>query len=190
MKTNLLKSSLSDLGLNFLIFAPNNFSIMNSLDLFLLIPIALGFIFGLFKGLIKELTSLAAIVFGIYGAKLMAPLLSGILISKFDFSIKTALPIAYLLLFIAIGIGFLLLAKMLDKIFESMSLGGLNKLLGGLFGGLKFALIVSVLLNVFNALDSRFSILKAETKENSIAYLPLMKLGPTLWEEAKKTKAD
>jgi len=34
---------------------------MNSLDLIIIIPIAAGFIFGLFKGLIKELTSLAAI---------------------------------------------------------------------------------------------------------------------------------
>jgi len=159
---------------------------MNSLDLFLLIPIAMGFVFGLFKGLIKELTSLAAIVLGIYGAKLLAPAVSGFLITKFDFSSKTAIPLAYLLLFIAIGIALLLLARMLDKLFDSMSLGGLNKLLGGIFGGLKYALIISVLLNVFDALDSRFNILETETKDNSIAYHPLIKLGPTLWEGTKK----
>lgn len=161
---------------------------MNSLDLFLLIPIVLGFIFGLFKGLIKELTSLAAIVLGVFGAKLFAPDVSEILISKFDFSPKTATPIAYLVLFIAIAIGLHLLTKMLDKVFESMSLGGLNKLFGGLFCGLKYALIVSVLLNVFNALDSRFKILNAEKKEKSIVYIPLMKLSPILWDEAKRTK--
>jgi len=162
---------------------------MNSLDLFLLLPIVLGLIFGLFKGLIKELTSLAAIVLGIFGAKLFAPAFSEILINKFDFSNKTATPIAYLGLFIAIGIGLLLLAKMLDKIFESMSLGGLNKLFGGIFGGLKYALILSVLLNVFNALDNGFHILTVKAKENSIIYIPLMKLGPTLWDEAKKTNS-
>lgn len=159
---------------------------MNKLDLFILIPIALGFIFGLFKGLIKELTSLAAIVLGIYGAKLFEPTVSEFLIQKFEFSTKTAQPIAYFLLFVAIAILLLLLAKMLDKFFESMSLGGLNKLLGGIFGGLKFALIVSVLLNVFDAIDNRFSILNKLTKENSIGYKPLMTFGPKLWEEAKK----
>lgn len=158
---------------------------MNSLDLFLLIPIAMGFVFGLFKGLIKELASLAAIVLGIYGAKLLAPAVSGFLITKFDFSSKTAIPMAYLLLFIAIGIFFLLLARMLDKLFDSISLGGLNKLFGGIFGGLKYALIISVLLNIFDALDSRFSILKSDTKENSIAYYPIIKLAPTLWEGTK-----
>jgi membrane protein required for colicin V production len=155
---------------------------MNSLDLFLLIPIGLGFIFGIFKGLVKELTSLVAIILGIFGAKLLAPYFSGIL--------KTSLPLTYLLLFIAIGVGLLLLANMLDKIFDSISLGGLNKLLGGIFGGLKYALIVSVLLNVFNSLDNRLHILGTETKENSIAYKPVMKLGPTLWNEAKKAHID
>jgi len=159
---------------------------MNSLDLYLLIPIALGFIFGLFKGLVKELASLAAIVLGIYGAKLLAPILSNILVQTFEFSPKYAHPLSYLFIFIAIAIMLLILAKMLHKMFESISLGGLNKLFGGVFGAMKYALIISVLLNVFDAVDSRFSILKAETKCNSIAYKPLMKLGPVLWESRNK----
>jgi len=158
---------------------------MNSLDLFLLIPITLGFIFGLFKGLIKELISLVAIIAGIYGAKLFAPLVSEMLITTFAFSPATARPTAYIILFIAIGIGLLLAANAIDKIFDSLSLGGLNKLLGGIFGALKYALIVSVLLNIFDALDSRFNIVKQQTKENSIAYKPLMKFGPALWKETK-----
>lgn len=162
---------------------------MNSLDLFLLIPIALGFIFGLFKGLVKELASLAAIVLGIYGAKLLAPLVSSILVQSFDFSPKTAQPLSYLFVFVAIAVVLLMLAKMLDKVFETMSLGGLNKLFGGAFGAMKYALIISVLLNVFDAIDSRFSILKLETKQNSIAYKPLMKVGPILWKEAKRERA-
>ena len=161
---------------------------MNSLDIYLLLPIALGFVFGLFKGLIKELTSLVAIVLGIYGAKLFAPLMASILINGFGFSPATAHPLAYIFLFIAIGVGLLFLANALNKIFNSLSLGGLNKLLGGLFGALKYALIVSVLLNVFDALDSRFSLMKQQTKEYSIGYKPLIKFGPKLWEESKLQK--
>jgi len=159
---------------------------MNSLDLLILIPIAIGFVFGLFKGLIKELTSLAAIVFGIYGAKILSPSVSEVLVKSFDFSSKTAKPLAYLILFVTIALILLILANMLDKISSSLSLGGLNKLLGGFFGGLKYALIVSVLLNVFDSLDSRFAITKVQTKEQSIAYKPLLKLGPAIWNETKK----
>ena len=150
----------------------------------------MGFVFGLFKGLVKELTSLAAIVLGVYGAKLFAPAVSGFLIHTFHFSDKTALPVSYLLLFVAIALVLLLLANMLDKVFESMSLGGLNKFLGGIFGAIKYALIVSILLNVFDSMDSRFALIKPKTKAESIGYKPLLKFAPTLWQETKKNKAD
>ena len=162
-----------------------HFNSMNTLDFFILIPVVLGFILGLFKGLIKELISLAAIVLGIYGAKIFAPVVSGIFVKSFDMSPKTATPVAYLVLFITIIIGMLILANMLNKLFDSLALGGLNKFLGGIFGGLKFALVVSVLLNVFDALDSKFPIINPETKEASIGYKPFIKLGPTLWDEIK-----
>jgi len=161
---------------------------MHTLDLFLLIPIVLGFVFGLFKGLIRELTSLAAIVLGIYGAKLFSPLISGFLIHKMDFSSRTAQPLSYLLVFVAIALGLMMLARMLDKVFDSMSLGGVNKFLGGLFGAIKYALIVSVLLNVFDSLDSKVSLIKEKTKTESIGYKPLLKFGPTLWAETKMGK--
>ena len=158
---------------------------MNSLDLFILIPIIAGFTFGLFKGLVKELTSLAAVVLGIYGAKFFSPWLVNVLVKNFDFSVKTAQPTAYFLLFIVIVVGLLFLSRIVDKVFESMSLGGLNKFFGGLFGALKYALILSVLINVFNP----------TTKSASFAYKPVLELGPALWEEAKsyntdKSKAD
>lgn len=174
---------------DFIYLCKNKITTMNSLDLYLLIPIALGFIFGLFKGLIKELASLVAIVLGVYGAKLLAPKISNIFVLSFDFSHKTALPLSYLFVFIAVAILLLMLTRMLDKMFDSISLGGLNKMLGGFFGALKYAIIISVLLNVFDAIDSRFSILKIETKENSIAYNPLMKLAPVLWERRNEPLA-
>lgn len=163
---------------------------MNTLDLVILIPIAVGFVFGLFKGLIKELTSLAAIFLGIYAAKLLSPWMAEVFIKTFKFSDKVAHPLAYILLFIAVAVALLILSKTLDKIFESMSLDGLNKLMGGVFGGLKYALIVSVLINVFDVVDSKFNLVSPITKSESIAYKPVLNLGPKLWDEAKIHKDD
>lgn len=162
---------------------------MNSLDLFILIPIAIGLVVGIFKGLIKELISIAAIVLGIYGAKFLSPWLAKILENIINLSPKTAQPIAFLILFIAIVVGMLLLAKLLDKLFDSISLGGLNKFLGGVFGALKYALIISVLLNVFDVLQTKFGIISKDLVENSVAYKPILKVAPQLWEEAKKHKS-
>ena len=159
---------------------------MNSLDIVIIIPIIAGFVFGLFKGLIKELTSLAAIFLGIYGAKFFSPILAGILVNGFSFSIKMARPVAFVIIFIIIVLLLFILSRSLDKLFDSISLGGLNKFIGGLFGALKFALVISIFLNVFDVIDSKFSMVNPTTKSGSIFFHPVKELAPTLWDEAKQ----
>lgn len=161
---------------------------MNKLDVLLLTPIAIGFIFGLYKGLIKELTSFAAILLGIWGAKLLSPFVCNLLEEMFYFSPKIALPLAYLCVFVLIVIGLLTLAKVFEKMVDSLSLGGLNKFFGGIFGALKYALLISVLLTLISAVDRQFQLINPSTKENSIVYKPLLEFAPALWDETKKEK--
>lgn len=159
---------------------------MNILDVIIVTPILFGFVFGLFKGLIKELMSLAAVFLGIFGARLFEPQVSGLLISWFDNAQPGVIQaISYLLIFIVIVVLLLLVTNVLDKLFSAIALGGLNKFLGGLFGALKFALLVSVFLNVFDTFDKRFAFVKKETKDNSVTYDSMMSFGPSLWKEAK-----
>ena len=130
---------------------------MNILDIVLVAPVCLGLVFGLFKGLIKELMSLAAIVLGIMGARWFEPQVSPWLRNAFDLQEGMAQAVAYLLLFVSIALVLLMVARLLDKFFSAIALGGLNKLLGGVFGALKWALVASVLLNVFDTFDRRFA---------------------------------
>ena len=95
--------------------------------------------------------------------------------------------VSYTLIFIITVLAAFLISNLTSKVLKSISLGWLNSLLGGVFGALKFAIIVSVLMNVFDALDSKFEFAKQEKKEASIAYYPILKLAPSLWQEAKKT---
>jgi len=164
---------------------------MSILDLFIIIPIVLGFVFGLFKGLIRELFSLAAIVLGVFGARLFEPQVTTFLLSTFDMQTGVAQAVSYLILFVVIVVLLLVIAKILDKLFSAIALGGLNKFLGALFGALKMALIVSVLLNVFDTLDRQYGFVKEETKNNSLTYENMLNFAPRLWNEAKEiTKRD
>ncbi len=106
---------------------------MNSIDISILIIIGVGFVFGLFKGLVRELASLAAIVLGIYGAKLFSSLLVPLFINVLGVSEKVAQPLSYIIVFIAIAVVLLILARAIDEVFDAVALSGLNKLLGGLF---------------------------------------------------------
>lgn len=157
---------------------------MNSIDISILIIIGVGFVFGLFKGLVRELASLAAIVLGIYGAKLFSSLLVPLFINVLGVSEKVAQPLSYIIVFIAIAVVLLILARAIDKVFDAVALSGLNKFLGGVFGALKYALIISVLINVFDSLNQKFRFMTEEKQFTSVTYQPLLNLAPELWEEA------
>ena len=160
---------------------------MNTFDLFILIPIALGLIFGLFKGFVKEVVSLAAVVLAIIAAEMLSDSIKPLIAGFFDFSDKMAKTVSYILIFTLTILAALLISRLTDKLLSSISLGWLNSLLGGVFGALKIAIVVSVLMNVYDALDSKFGFANPEKKEASLSYYTILKLAPSLWEEAKKT---
>lgn len=160
---------------------------MNTFDLFIFIPVALGLIFGLFKGFVKEVVSLLAIVVAIVVAEFLSGRFAPTLGSWFELSEKMATTVSYALIFILTVLGAFLLSRMTDKLLKSISLGWLNSILGGVFGALKIAIIVSVLMNVFDALDSKFQFANPAQKEASYGYYPVLKLAPKLWKSAKET---
>ena len=159
---------------------------MNTFDLFILIPIALGLIFGLFKGFVKEVVSLAAVVLAIIAAEMLSDSIKPLIAGFFDFSDKMAKTVSYILIFTLTILAALLISRLTDNLLSSISLGWLNSLLGGVFGGLKFAIIISVLMNVFDALDTKFHFARPESKTESIGYYPVLKLAPSLWDQSKE----
>lgn len=158
---------------------------MNTFDFIIFIPIIFGLIFGLFKGFVKELVSFLAIFVALLAAEIFTPIVMPLINVMFDFSEKIGKTVSYVLVFMTAIIVMFLLSKFTEKIISKIHLGWLNSLAGGAIGALKFALIISVLMNVFDALDSRFHFVKQEKKEASIAYIPILKLAPSLWSESK-----
>ena len=146
---------------------------MNTLDILLLIPLAYGLINGLTKGLFKELASLLGIILGIYIARLWAPDFSHWLGTWLDYSPKVLVPVSYLIIFLVVAIGLNVVAFMLEKLMQLVSLGWINKLGGGAFGLLKFALILSILLNAFAMLNSHLKLVETKTLTESYLYTPV-----------------
>lgn len=160
---------------------------MNSFDLFILLPIGTGLMFGFFKGFVKEVVSLTAVIGGIFFAELFSSRFTPYVAEVFNLSDKMGKTASYVGLFLGFILMALMLSKVAEKIFRGLKLGWLNSLLGGLLGALKIAIVISVIVNVYDALDSKFNFAKQEKKEASMAYYPIMKLAPALWQEAKKT---
>jgi len=149
---------------------------MNTFDIILLIFLGYGFIRGLFKGLFVEVASLLALILGIYGAIHFSEFTGNYLHELLDWNKKYITIASFILTFLAIVIAISLAGKLLTKLADFASLGMLNKIFGGVFGFLKMALIVSVLLIYFNKFNNKVVFVEEATLQESVLYKPIKEM--------------
>ena len=152
----------------------------NWLDRALGLPLLYGLVRGLFRGIVQSIGSLVGLVLGIALAYVYADALSQQLSQWFVFTANQSYTIAFILLFVVVVLVCALLVKMLDKFLSIVTLAWLNKLLGGCFGLLKYALLLSVLINLVDIVDERFNWIQPQVKEQSFLYKPIKAVVPTL----------
>ena len=159
---------------------------MSWLDIIILLPLLIGLVRGLMRGLVIEITSIVAIVLGIIGSRLWGAIFAAWLIKQFAWPESVCVVIAYVLLFVGISILLHLFAKVLTKLFKKVALGWLNRLLGGLFGTLKWGIIVLTLVLCVHRLDEQFQFIQPDLKEQSIIYMQAAPLSEQMWAEIHK----
>lgn len=149
---------------------------MNWLDIVLAIPLLWFLYKGFRNGLIIELASLAALVLGIYVALHFSFYVEGYLLENFEIDDKYLYIISFAITFIIVALLVYLVGKIIHKVISIVALGFLNRLAGGVFGLLKAALVLSVVLYFINGFDD--SLIKADVKENSVLYDPVESIVP------------
>lgn len=149
---------------------------MGKIDIILAIPLLWGAFMGFKKGLILELASLVGLILGIYGAIKFSDFTAEKLVEYVSISQEWVGLISFLVTFIVIVFSVFLFAKILDKALKLVALGMVNRLLGLLFGVLKYALILSVLLYFFETLNRQFNFVEEPKEKKSLLYEPLLKV--------------
>lgn len=143
---------------------------MTWLDIVILLPLLIGLVRGLMKGLITELIAIAAVVLGFVGAKLWGDVFSEWIVEQFAWQQPICDAVAYALLFVGIALVLNIVGRLISKLLKAIHLGFVNRLLGGLFGATKWAIVVVVLVFCVHSLDQRFHFLKPETTAQSVIY--------------------
>ena len=154
---------------------------MNIIDIILLILLALGVIQGFRKGLIHEVATLAALILGIYGAIKFSDYTASLLIEHFELSGRYLPIISFAITFIAIVIAIHFLAGILDKLIKAIALGFVNRIFGAVFGILKTAFILSILIFLLNELNEKGHFLPEDKIEGSMLYGPVSGLFPFIF---------
>lgn len=153
---------------------------MNVLDYIILLALAYGLGKGIWNGLFKELASLLSLIFGIMLARIFAPQFSQILSKWFEWSPQVTLPIAFVLILIAVTLGLHFLALILKKLAKALQLSWLNRIVGGLFGLFKVLLICSIVLNLVDLINSKIKFIPQNTINESLMYKPIVEVLPTV----------
>lgn len=154
---------------------------MNYIDLIIAIPLVWGVFVGFKNGLIIEVASLAALLLGIYGAIHFSDLTANFLVANLNITTQYINLIAFAVTFVGIVIVVHLLAKMIDKLVKAVALGFVNRLLGMVFGLIKYAFLISIILVIINAINRNLNFLSDEKTESSLLYKPLSNFAPTIF---------
>ncbi len=155
---------------------------MNFIDIILGGLILFGLVRGLMKGLFVEVASLVALIAGIYGAIHFSYFVGNYLSEQVSWNEKYVNLAAFAITFIIIIVAVSLAGKMLTKIADFAALGILNKLLGGVFGGLKIAIILSAILVLFARTNITIEFVQEETLDESALYTPVRGLGDFVFQ--------
>ena len=154
---------------------------MNTIDIIIAALLVFGFVRGLIKGLFVEIASLVALIAGIYGAIHFSFYVGNVLVKYVSWEERYITIVAFAITFGLIVLVIALLGKIFTKIADFASLGLLNKIAGGVFGSLKSALILSIVLLVFSKLNDTLPFISEAQQNDAILYEPVKELAPTLF---------
>ena len=158
---------------------------MSILDIALLVLLVLGMVRGFSRGFFVEIASLVALIAGVYGAFHFSNFAASFLKDRVDWNENTVNIAAFVTTFVIIVLVIALAGKALTKIADFAMLGLLNKILGALFGGLKVALILSVILIVLDKINANVPFVKEKDQQESVLYSPIKSLIPTMFPNVK-----
>ncbi len=158
---------------------------MNYLDIILAIFLLWSLYKGMRKGIIKELAALIALIAGIYGAINFADNVQPYLKEQFAMESSFLPIVSFAITFIFIVLVVKLVGFFIDKIIKAVALGIISRLLGGIFGVLKTAFVLSALLLIINTFDYYLKLIPIEQKKQSVLYKPISNMIPSIMPNVK-----
>lgn len=147
---------------------------MSNVDIILLVLCIPSLIMGIAKGFVRQALGIVSLLLGAWAAwKFNVPageFISGKLSGLNPTVVKI---ISYLVLFGLTIAALNFVARLLTKIISGATLGGINRLLGALFGLFKAMLVLSLAVTLFDNLNSHWHLVEQKTLCGSEVYIYL-----------------
>ena len=146
------------------------------LDIIILVIVAASAIWGIVKGFVRQIASIAALLLGLWCAfKFTAPISAEI---KEFLSLEIEQNVMHVIIFAAIFLLVMIASHFISKGIESIlklsMLGWLNRLFGFLFGAIKATILLSVIAYIVNYANNLLHIIPQGIFSESQAYTFLL----------------
>lgn len=154
------------------------------IDLIVIVVLLYAFLKGFSNGLVNELASFLGLLIGAIISYSFSDDLSKIIDDYVEIDGQILNILSFVLLFILTSFLFTIAGKYMTKLIKYISLGTINRLLGGIFSSLKFLIIIvsiSMVINYFSELLA-IEIIPSEQKNKSTVYPILISIGDLLLE--------
>jgi len=153
------------------------------IDLVLLLCLGWGAYKGFKKGFIIQSCMIVALVLAIWGGFTFTGKLEPFMQQYFQMSDVVCHIISFIVVFLLILILVYISGYLVSKVVDFVALGMLNRLAGMAFGILTNALILSVLILLFERVNEKKQFIASETLGKSCLYQPIGKVGPAILPE-------
>jgi membrane protein required for colicin V production len=165
---------------------------MSVLDIILLVLFIFAGFNGYKKGFIGQAAGLAGLLVGIWGAIHFSDYTAKLLAEHLSLTSQYMPLIAFAVTFAALVVAVHFVGVLAENVIKLAFLGMANTILGVIFGVLKTALILSVILLLVGKVSDRIKIIPDNFGENSLFYGPVERLAPSIFpylnfEEIKST---
>lgn len=162
------------------------------LDWIILVVLLGGLIRGYLVGAVRQIASLLGLVVALLVSVEFMGSVGAVIVTSLGLSESLAPLAGFTALFLGVYLLFLAVARLIEQVFQTLSLSFLNRSAGGAVGGLKAALLLSLLFLVLSGLE----LPEKETRDDSVLYRPVARLLPQTieateeWFPAAKRAAD
>ena len=149
---------------------------MNLIDSICLIILIYGSYKGFKNGIVSEVLSFLGIMLGIYLSKTYYLVIDEYLVTILDSTNQLVSLISVILIFCITIMLTKILSKVITKALNIMALGLLNRVIGGVFGLLKYLLILCVITFIFSKANDVFVIIKKNKIEETQIFSNIQKI--------------
>ncbi len=146
---------------------------MGTLDIILLICFIPAVVRGIQKGFVEQLVAIVSILLGAWLAFKFSTPLSVWASGFISLEPKTMQVVSFIVIVVLAVLILNLLGKLITSTLKIASLSWLNRLLGLVFALLKAALVIGLLIYLFDSVNDKWSLINPDTLNESIVYSTL-----------------